>query len=124
MLVPRNNAVNASEATRPGQFSYLKARCYIATSVSHPIRSRPLASSFLAAKASTKMAVVALLLVAMLVASTAPAADAFCFPDCYQRCANGQERNAACANMCVQACVVPTTLPDGTDLSKSVPGGK
>ncbi|RWW78036.1 hypothetical protein BHE74_00013767, partial [Ensete ventricosum] len=74
--------------------------------------------------AETKMAVVALLLVAMLVASTAPAADAFCFPDCYQRCANGQERNAACANMCVQACVVPTTLPDGTDLSKSVPGGK
>lgn len=53
------NDVNASEATRPGQFSYLKAGCFIATSVSHPIRSPPLASSFLAAKAYGPSAVFA-----------------------------------------------------------------
>ncbi|KAG6485017.1 hypothetical protein ZIOFF_053545 [Zingiber officinale] len=56
--------------------------------------------------ASLKMAVVAFLLVAVLVASSAPAADAFgCFSDCYDRCANGKIGNVACATMCSQACI-------------------
>ncbi|RWW52227.1 hypothetical protein BHE74_00041367, partial [Ensete ventricosum] len=75
--------------------------------------------------AETKMVVVALLLVALVMASsTVPAADALCFTDCYGRCANGQVGNVACSNMCSQACVVPKTLPDGTDLASLFPGGK
>ncbi|WOL17599.1 hypothetical protein Cni_G26392 [Canna indica] len=73
--------------------------------------------------ASTKMAAVALLLVAMLMASTAPSASGFCFPDCYERCSNGKAGVQACADMCAQACVVPQFAPDGTDLSKLNPGG-
>ncbi|RRT42849.1 hypothetical protein B296_00053039, partial [Ensete ventricosum] len=76
----------------------------------------------IAAMANTKMAVVALLLVAMLVASSAPAVTALCFQDCYNRCANGQVGSVSCTSMCTQACVVPTTLPDGTDLASLYPG--
>ncbi|WOK92431.1 hypothetical protein Cni_G01122 [Canna indica] len=67
--------------------------------------------------AQTKMIVVAFLLVAMLVVSTVPSAEAFCFPDCYNRCANGKVGDVSCANMCAQACVVPLTTPDGTPLA-------
>ncbi|CAL9115812.1 unnamed protein product, partial [Musa textilis] len=68
--------------------------------------------------AETKMVVVALLLVALVMtSSTVPAADALCFPDCYARCANGVVGNVACSTMCSQACIVPKTLPDGTDLA-------
>ncbi|THU71642.1 hypothetical protein C4D60_Mb04t03600 [Musa balbisiana] len=74
--------------------------------------------------AGAKMAVVAFLLVSVLVASTVPAATAFgCFPDCYNRCANGDIGNVACSTMCSQACIVPKTLPDGTDLATLFPGG-
>ena len=74
--------------------------------------------------AGAKMAVVAFLLVSVLVASAVPAATAFgCFPDCYNRCANGDIGNVACSTMCSQACIVPKTLPDGTDLATLYPGG-
>ncbi|KAG6511387.1 hypothetical protein ZIOFF_029455 [Zingiber officinale] len=60
--------------------------------------------------AETKMVVVAFLLVAMLVASSASAAQATCFLNCYARCANGKVGDTSCNNMCMQACVIPTSI--------------
>lgn len=63
--------------------------------------------------AETKIAVVALLLVAMLAVSSVPAVSAYgCFEDCYKRCSNGKE-SVACATMCSQACIVPKGVPTG-----------
>ncbi|WOL16920.1 hypothetical protein Cni_G25708 [Canna indica] len=56
---------------------------------------------------------VALLLAAVLAAPTA--VEGFgCFPDCYDRCANGRVGDVPCATMCAQACIVPKRLPDGS----------
>ncbi|THU71914.1 hypothetical protein C4D60_Mb04t06540 [Musa balbisiana] len=73
--------------------------------------------------ADTKTAVVAFLLVALLVASAAPSASGFCFPECYDRCANGKIGNVPCATMCAQACIVPRVLPDGRDPTMMNAGG-
>ncbi|KAG6469081.1 hypothetical protein ZIOFF_073779 [Zingiber officinale] len=73
------------------------------------------------------MVVVAFLLVAVLVASSAPAAEAtFCFPQCYNRCANGKVGNVACSTMCAQACIVPRTGAKAAghfDFKASISGG-
>ncbi|KAG6515104.1 hypothetical protein ZIOFF_025489 [Zingiber officinale] len=73
----------------------------------------------------TKMVVVAFLLVAMLVASSAPAAEATCFLNCYARCANGKVGDTSCNNMCMQACVIPTSIStDGSvNFDVSLTGG-
>ncbi|KAG6470816.1 hypothetical protein ZIOFF_071896 [Zingiber officinale] len=73
------------------------------------------------------MVVVAFLLVAVLAASSAPAAQAtFCFPQCYNRCANGKVGNVACSTMCAQACIVPRTGANAAghfDFKASISGG-
>lgn len=66
--------------------------------------------------AETKMAVVALILTCMLIASTVPTVTAECFEDCYNRCSNGKEL-ASCGTMCATACVVPV-FPGSTANAK------
>nr|AAB04686.1 tpc70 protein [Tradescantia paludosa] len=71
--------------------------------------------------ADTKMTVVALLLISMLKASSFPSVPALCLDDCIARCSNGKNLDS-CTNMCNMACIIPTTLPDGTDPATIITG--
>ncbi|KAG6511389.1 hypothetical protein ZIOFF_029457 [Zingiber officinale] len=59
--------------------------------------------------AETKMVVVAFLLVAMLVASSAPAVEgAHCLRDCFARCPKETDNTVtSCHDLCVQSCIIP-----------------
>jgi hypothetical protein len=75
----------------------------------------PYRSQIKMAQQSSRTAVAAVFLVALVVlaaAASLPAASAYgCYDDCYERCANGKQ-DPDCNNMCTQACSVNAAAVD------------
>ncbi|KAG6511396.1 hypothetical protein ZIOFF_029464 [Zingiber officinale] len=73
------------------------------------MRTREFLLGFWTVMAETKMVVVAFLLVAMLVASSAPAVEgAHCLRNCFARCPKETDNTVtSCHDLCVQSCIIP-----------------